>query len=386
MKIKGIKNLKNWRNKKVLLRLDLNVPLELTKVKNDYKIKASFETINYLLKAKAKLIIISHLGRPNNQFDSNFSLKPVARHLKKLLGYDVVLYNNIEDILKHQWLDKQILMLENLRFFKEEESNSITFAKQLARLADVYVNDAFAVSHRQHVSVDKIKKYLPAYAGLLLENELLNLNKIFNPKKPLIVVMGGAKVSTKINLIKSLEKKADKILFGGALANTLMHSLGYEVGKSVYEDKVKKLIKPFIKKNKLIDKLVLPVDLLVKNRMGKIVVLKIDQVKKTDTIFDIGPETIIKYCQLLKIAKTIVWNGPLGKFEEKEFKHGTLTIAIMIAALSNQAFSLVGGGETLRALKMTKMSSYINWISTGGGAMLTYLGQEKMPGLEKIIN
>ncbi len=385
MKIKSIKNRSNWRQQKVLLRLDLNVPLAQGKLKDDYKLVASLPTIKYLLTRGASLILISHLGRPNNQVDRQLSLQPIARRLQELLGEKIVLVDDLA-ALELAGADNQILMLENLRFFKEEEANSAAWAKKLAKLADVYVNDALAVSHRLHTSVAKIKNYLPSYAGLLLEAELINFNKALKPDKPMIVLMGGVKVSTKAALLNRLEKQADQILLGGGLANTFMYYLGLEVGNSVYEQGAKKFISPFIVKGQLAAKIVLPTDVLVKTRLGKLAVRPFDQVRKTEAIFDIGPNTIINYCQLLKPAKTIIWNGPMGKFEETPFKHGTLTLAIMIASLADNVFSVVGGGETLRALKLTKMGSYVSWLSTGGGAMLTYLGGEPMPGLDKIVS
>lgn len=384
MKIKSIRNIKKFDNKKVILRLDLNVALSNGKITNDFKIRASLETISFLLKRKAKILILSHLGRPTKENKADYSLKPVAKYLKELLGQPVTLVSDLKEAKESNWRDSNVMILENLRFFKEETENSASFAKKLANLANIYVNDAFAVSHRSHVSVDKIKNYLPSYAGFLLEKEVENLNKILKPKKPLLVIMGGSKISSKVPLIKNLEKKSDQILIAGALANTFLYFLGYEIGKSVYEKKAKKDISLFIVRKKLNKKLILPIDLLVKTRDNKVLVRSIDKVRKTDMILDIGPDTIIDFCQRIKKAKTIVWNGPLGMFEDKRFKHGTVTIAIMIAS-SSSSFSVIGGGETLAAAAETKMSSYINWLSTGGGAMLSYLGKEEMPGLNKII-
>jgi phosphoglycerate kinase len=380
MTIKSIKKRKNWQNKLVLLRLDLNVPVKNKIIQDDFKIKASLETINYLLKKKAKIIILSHLGRPE-KVDDNYSLKIILRKFKQLLGEDISLFENISQIKKHKWTKEKIIILENLRFFKEEKKNSASFAQKLASLADIYVNDALAVSHRSHASVDKIKNYLPSYAGLLLEKELNNFSQVLKAKKPLILIMGGIKISTKIPLLLNLEKKADFILLGGGLANTFFYYQGLEIGQSVYEKNLKKDLN-LLKNNK---KIILPDDLLVKTRTNDLVLRKIDQVRKTDKIFDIGPKTIIKYCNLLKKAQTVIWNGPMGKFEEKSFSYGTLTLAISLASLKSSAFSLVGGGETIKALKLAKMENYVNWISTGGGAMLSYLGNEKMPGLSKLV-
>ncbi len=380
MTIKSIKKRKNLKNKKVLVRLDLNVPISNFKVSEDFKIKASLDTINYLLKQKAKVIIISHLGRPE-KVDKNYSLTIVKKRLKELLGEDIILFDSILEIKKHKWGKEKIIMLENLRFFKEEKQNSASFAKKLASIADIYVNDALAVSHRSHASVDKIKNYLPSYAGLLLEKEINSFSQVLNPKKPLVLIMGGVKISTKMPLLLNLEKKADFVLLGGGLANTFFHYQGLEIGQSVYEKKARKEIS-ILKNNK---KIILPDDLLVKTRTNQVALRKINEVRKTDKIFDIGPKTIINYCNILKKAKTVIWNGPMGKFEEKSFRYGTLTLAISLASHGHSSFSLVGGGETIKALKMTKMENYINWVSTGGGAMLSFLGKEKMPGLTNLV-
>ncbi len=381
MTIKSIKKRKSLKNKKVLLRLDLNVPIKNGKIEDDFKLKASLETINYLLKQNAKIILLSHLGRPE-KFDKNYSLAPIVKRLKELLGEDIELVDSVVEAKKYKWTGGNLLMLENLRFFPEEKKNSISFAKKLATLADLYVNDALAVSHRRHTSVDKIKNYLPSFAGLLLESELNNLSQILKPKKPLILVMGGIKIATKAALLENLEKKADYILLGGGLANTFLHFQGLEIGNSVYDKSGKEIILKLKNKKNII----LPLDLLVETRNNKVALREVDEIRKTDIVYDIGPKTIIKYCQILQKAKTIVWNGPMGKFEEKSFKYGSITLAIAIASLKDSVFSLLGGGETIKALKMTKMENHVNWVSTGGGAMLSYLGNEKMPGLEKIVN
>ncbi len=380
MTIKSITKRKSLKNKKVLLRLDLNVPIKDSKILDDFKLKASLETINYLLKKQAKIIILSHLGRPE-KFDKDYSLAPIVKRLKELLGEDIDLVSSVSEAKKYKWINKNLLILENLRFFSEEKKNSAAFAKKLASLADLYVNDALAVSHRSHASVDKIKNYLPSYAGLLLENELNNFSEVLKPKKPLVLVMGGVKIATKAALLKNLEKKADYILLGGGLANTFFHFQGLEIGNSVYDKSGKNIVSSLKNKKNII----LPSDLLVKTRSNKVALRDIDKVRKTDQVYDIGPKTIIHFCQILQKAKTIIWNGPMGKFEEKSFKHGTITLAIAIASLKDSVFSLLGGGETIKALKTTKMENHVNWVSTGGGAMLSYLGNEKMPGLDKIV-
>lgn len=390
MAIKSLRKVKNLKNKTVWLRVDFNVPEENGKITEDYKIKAGLETINFLLAKKCKLIIASHWGEPNGKRVAKFSTKVLASHLEKLLGKPV----NFVPALYGPELKKslktlktgEIIFLENLRFDKGELSNNLAFAKKLSQGADIYVNDAFAVSHRAQASVSAIKKYLPSYAGLTLEQEIINLNKILQPKKPLIVVLGGAKISTKISLISSLYKKADYIILGGGLANNFFKFQKNNIGGSIYESGVDKEIKKFYKNGQLDKKIILPIDVVVgikdKNPRAK----NVDEVKGKEEILDIGPASISLFSTYIKQARSIVWNGPMGKFEVSSFKHGTLSMARLIAAKAKgPAYGVVGGGETVAALKLTKMEAYVDWVSTAGGAMLAYLGGEEMPGLKKII-
>lgn len=378
MKIKSIKQLKKGKKKVALLRLDLNVPIKEAKILDDSKIVLSLETINFLLKKNYNLIIISHLGRPKKREDK-YSLKPVANYLKKLINKRI---DFKEDVLALKKLEAPISFIENIRFWPQEQNNDIKFAQYLASLADIYVNDAFAVCHRQEASVSAVAQYLPSYAGLLLEKELINLDKIAKPQKPFVVIMGGAKISSKSALIKSLSKKADQVILGGALANTFLYFKKKEVGKSMIEKGAKKNVEDLLSDKKI----VMPLDFSVLNYQKRVELRAYDQIKKGDTILDIGPKSIAHFSSLLKNAKTIIWNGPLGYFEDDRFKYGTLSIAILLASLAkNRAFVLAGGGETLMALKMTKMANFIDWQSTGGGAMLSYLGQKDMPGLKYLL-
>jgi phosphoglycerate kinase len=394
MTIKSIRKVKNLKGKKIFLRVDFNVPLRNGKVEEDFKIVASLPTIRFLLSQKSKIIIASHLGRPVNSPKSKvqsrkiFSLEPVAKRLGQLLGREVKFINDcVGEKVKseiEELKEGEIIFLENLRFYKEEENNDADFAKKLAALADMYVNDAFAVCHRTNASTVAIKKYLPFCAGLLLENEIKNLTKIFKPKKPLVAIIGGAKMETKIALLKKFKKIADYIIIGGALANNFLKANGYEIGKSLISKNEINLAKKVMAR-----KIILPVDVIVskkKDDSGRPVAKKIGEVNKNEIIFDIGPETIKLYASLIKKAQTIVWNGPLGKYEFEHFRHGTLAIARVVAARSGgPVFGVVGGGETIEALNMTKMANYVDWVSSGGGAMLSFLGGEKMPGLEGII-
>lgn len=391
MKINSLKNIKSLKGKKVLLRVDFNVPILNGKIKDDHRILAGLETIEFLLKKKASLVIISHLGAAKGEFDKQYSLSPIAFHLEKLLRKKVNFLSNHDPEAALNVVSNikegEIIFLENLRFNKGELSDNAAFAKKLASLGDIYVNDAFSVSHRPQASISSIKKYLPAYAGLLLEKEVTALYKIIAPKKPLVVIMGGAKISTKAPLIFSLYGKADKILIGGALATTFFKLFGFEVGKSFYDEKISPKVSKMLKEEKYFKKLVLPIDLVVKGRNDKVRVCFPDEVKKSEMILDIGPETISLFAENIKKAATLVWNGPMGKFEEDSFKQGSLSVARLVAARSKgSSFGVVGGGETIEVLKMTKMEEYIDFISTAGGAMLSYLGGENMPGLEKIIS
>lgn len=391
MRVKSITSCKNLKNKNVLLRVDFNVPLKDGKIMDDYRIASGLQTINYLLEKKAKIIIISHLGEPKSSSDSACSLKPVAAYLQKLLKKKVKFIPelNSEKIVKNlaSMAGGEIIFLENLRFNEGEISNDKKFAQQLASFSDIYVNDAFSVCHRDQTSVSAIKNYLPSYAGLLLAQEVKALAKILKPKKPLVVIMGGAKINTKAPLILKLYPQADNILIGGALANNFWKFQNKNIGLSLYDKGSEKEIARFFKRGKISAKIILPVDVIVKTKAGRAINKKPDEVLSSDYIYDIGPETISLFAQIIKRAKTLVWNGPLGKFEEDSFKHGTLNIARLVAARSSgRAFGLIGGGETVSALKMTKMEQYLDWVSTAGGAMLTFLGGGKMPGLKKIVN
>jgi phosphoglycerate kinase len=390
MKIKSIRQLKNLKGKKVFLRLDLNVHIRRNKVAELYKLKMALPVINYLLEKEARIIIASHLGRPKGKKDDKYSLEPVAKALEKLLETNIKFSKQTvgKTVLKRAKAlkNKEIMILENLRFNPGEKENTTDFAKSLAEIADVYVNDAFAVSHRAHASVDKIKKYLPSYGGFLLEEEINNLSLAFKPKKPFLAVIGGAKISSKVKLLESLSKSADKILIGGALATTLHKANGGEVGKSLIDKDCLSWSKNFIKQKKVKNKLILPSDFLVENAKKEVVVKSLKDVNKTDKIYDIGPDTISEFSSEIKKAHTLIWNGPLGMFEKKKFKQGTMSIARSLALQSKkEAVCIAGGGETVEALSALDYREYINWISTGGGAMLSFLANEKMPGLKGLI-
>ncbi|MFA6422794.1 MAG: phosphoglycerate kinase [Candidatus Buchananbacteria bacterium] len=390
MKIKSIRQVKNLRGKKVLLRVDFNVPLTKDlKVgeSEDYRIVKSLPTIKFLIKEGAKIIIMAHMGRPDGKVVDKLRLDPVAIRLSQLLKKDIYKSDEIysTDIKKHisKMENGDILILENVRFDKRENKADKIFAKELASLGDIYVNEAFADDHREHASVSTIQDYLPSYAGFLLESEILNLSKALkNPNKPLVVIIGGAKISTKIGLIKNFLSIANKIILGGALANTVLQAKGISVGKSLVEpemfDDVKKL--------KLTDnKIVVPLDGYLaksyKSLKGRLDAIA--DVKKDEVILDIGPDTIKLYEKIISSAKTIVWNGPMGLIETPFFAKGTISLIRLLA--KSKAQTIIGGGETVQMIRKMKMENKFDFISTGGGAMLEFLEGKKLPGLKKLI-
>ncbi len=387
MKLDSIKKIKNLKNKKVLLRVDFNVPMADGRVKEDYRIKAALSTIDYLVSKGAKVIIMAHLGDPGGKIVPELSLRPVARRLSQIIKKPVIFVPETIGYKADKEVEKmvagEIVFLENLRFNEGETKNDMRFAKHLAGLADLYVNEAFSVCHRAQASVSAIRKCLPSYFGLQLVTEIKNLDKILKPTHPLVVVMGGAKISTKLPLIEKMAVLADHILLGGGLANNFLKYQKLEVGKSLVDSGSDIFVKKFFKGKKLAAKIILPVDVIVCDRLKNAKLKNVEELAKTDAIMDIGPETIALYSSYIKSAVTIIWNGPLGKFEDSAYKHGTMSIAIAIAARSTgYAYGLIGGGETVEALKQTKMESYVDFVSTAGGAMLSYLGGEKMPGLK----
>lgn len=376
--------------KRILLRVDFNVSLNPKhQIADDARIKQSLPTIEFLLKHNNRLILISHLGRPHG-LDLKLSLEPVKNRLQELLPDKIIhLLRDFSEpereILRNQKAN-EIILLENIRFFAEEEKNDENFAKNLAQLADVYVNDAFAVSHRKAASIVAITKFLPSYAGLLMKKEIETLSKVItHPQKPLVVIVGGAKISAKIKLIKKLITLADFILFGGGLANTFLLALGIEVGRSLTEpqeiDEAKSILRLAGEKQ---TKILLPEDVVIGDQQGKHTTYKkVQMLNKHDTILDIGPETMALFGQAILQAKTIIWNGPVGRFEVDAYRRGTDFIYYAIAA-NQTAVSIVGGGETLAALSQKEHLEKITHISTGGAAMLEFIENGTLPGIEAL--
>lgn len=361
-------------NKRVLVRVDFNVPMEDKKVVDDNRIEKSLTTIKYLLERKTKIIICTHLGKPDGAVIPSLSTVPLAQELARLLkrkvyATDHIIHPTVTDKI-NQMQFGEILVLGNLRWHREEEANLDAFAKELAKYADIYINDAFGVSHRAHASVDAITKYLPSYAGFLLESEVTTLGLLMkNPFRPFVLVLGGAKVKDKASLITNFASKVDKILIGGAIANTFLKAKGQNVSQSLDEpemfEKCEKMLKDFG------DKIVLPMD-SVKKELGN-----------TDfKIMDIGPETIKQYLYELSQARTIFWNGNMGFSEDEKFANGTLEIAQAIT--NSPATTVIAGGDTVGFVNTHNLKTGIDFISTGGGATLSFLAGEPMPGIEAL--
>ncbi len=382
------------KNKKILLRVDFNVSFNSRhQIADDARMRLSLPTIHELLENNNKLIIVAHLGRPNGKREAKFSLKIVANHLQDLLPdytitfvEDFLSENGQEKIANQQ--DQEIIMLENIRFFQEEEENDTAFAKKLADLADVYVNDAFGVSHRDASSIVAITNYLPSYGGLLLKKEVSMISELLqNPKKPFVAIIGGAKVSSKIKLLSKLIETVDFLLLGGGIANTFLYALGYQVGESFYEkneaEHARSLLFHAAQKNTAV---ILPEDVVVGKKNDEKsggTVVKSDEVTKNMVILDIGPETQAKFGNLILMSKTIVWNGPMGYSENPQYARGTDFLYYTIAQ-NHSATSVVGGGETLSSISKKEHLDAITHISSGGGAMLEFIENGTLPGIEAL--
>ena len=385
-----ILNEKKLKKKKILLRLDLNVPLENGKISDTTRIDKIIPTLNFLIQQKTKIIIISHVGRPKGKIVKDLSLKPVGDELKKKLNVDVKLITeNIYEIKNKDFLEKfdeEILILENIRFYEGEEKNDDKFAKHLASLGDIYVNDAFSCSHRSHASIQQISKHLPSFSGLQLDLEVAALNKITTEiTKPVTCIIGGSKISTKIDIIKNLIPKFDNIIIVGAMANNFIEYFGNNIGKSIKEENCVQIVEEILSLSKKKEcKIIYPEDVLVsKNLNGSPKNKDLDQILPDEMILDIGPKTINKIVNIIGKSKTILWNGPAGYFENPNFANGSIKIAKTIIEdnKSKNIFSVVGGGDTVSLLNKLKVVHKFNFVSTAGGAFLEYLEGKKLPGI-----
>lgn len=376
-------------DKKVLVRVDFNVPLnDKGEITDDTRITASLPTIQYLLEQKAAVILMAHLGRPKGQVKPELSLAPVAKHLGKLLGKKILFapdcVGEVAQAAASKLKPGHILLLENLRFHKEEEKNDMEFAEKLASLADLYVNDGFGVSHRAHASVEGVTHFLPAAAGFLLEKEIQYVGQaVTNPLHPFVAIIGGAKVSDKIGVISNLLDKVDTLLIGGGMANTFLAAQGYKMGKSLVEEDKLDLAKELLakaKKNKV--NMLLPTDLVMAAAFApdaEHVTEKVKNLNQAYMALDIGAETSKAYAEALADAKMIVWNGPMGVFEMDAFCKGTEAVAKAVA--KSRATSIVGGGDSVAAIEKLGLAKRITHISTGGGASLEYLEGKVLPGV-----
>lgn len=376
----------NVTGKRVLVRVGFDVPLKNNKVADDKRIRAALPTIEFLRKKKAKIILIAHLGRPKGKVVNDLRLKPVAKRLSELLKYPVhyepdCIGADIKDAVRNLH-EGDVMLLENVRFYPEEETNNLQFARKLAGLADIYVNNAFSVSHRAHASVQAITKFLPSYAGLQLQNEIKMLSSLLkSPKRPFIAIMGGAKVSDKISLIEKLLKKVDAVLIGGAMVFTFYKALNYQVGKSKFEKDKVALARSLLKKGK--KKIILPTDVVIASSpKSKSKVVSSKNIPKNMMGLDIGPETQAIYAAMINKSKTIFWNGPMGMFERKPFAKGTYTIAKAVAKCKGT--TIIGGGDSVAAIEKLKLEKKYTHVSTGGGAALEFLEGKKLPGITSL--
>ena len=391
--MKYIKDQENLEGKVVLLRLDLNVPIKNRLITDETRINKILPVLNFLIKKKSKILIISHVGRPKGKIDNDLSLKPICENLEIKTAQKIRLVKeNIykikkEDIFKNS--KNQIVFLENIRFYEEEEKNDTNFSRNLARLGDIFVNDAFSCSHRAHASVSKITKFLPSFAGLQLETEVRALKKVTTEiKKPVTCIVGGAKISTKIGLIKNLIPKFDNIIIVGAMANNILNHKGNPIGKSLKEENCKSVIDEIFETAKKNSCLInYPEDVVVgKSMSDKATIKELNEVSNDDLILDIGPKTIKKIKDIIEKSKTILWNGPAGYFENPNFANGCneITKKIIEKNEKNLIYSIAGGGDTIAVLNQMNAVDNFNFVSTAGGAFLEYLEGKDLPGIKAL--
>ena len=391
--MKSIKEEINLNNKKILLRLDLNVPLDNGRITDTTRIEKILPTLKFLIKQNSKIIILSHVGRPKGKVINELSLKPICEDLGKKLNQNVKLITknineiNNKDLFKN--IEENIIMLENIRFYFEEEKNDPKFAKHLASLADIYVNDAFSCSHRAHASIHEISNFLPSYSGLQLDLEVNALTKITSEiKKPITCIIGGSKISTKINIIKNLIPKFDNIIIVGGMANNLIKYMGHNIGKSLQEENTDLIIKEIFSLSKTENcKIVYPDDIVVaKDLSGSPKTKELNEVSSDEMILDIGPKTIKIINNIIDQSNTILWNGPAGYFENPNFAIGSIKIAEKIIEnnKADKIYSVAGGGDTVSLLNSLNAIGNFNFVSTAGGAFLEYLEGKVLPGIKAL--
>jgi len=379
------------KEKRVIVRLDLNVPINNSKVEDDTRIKANVPFLNELLKKKAKIILVTHLGRPKGKKDKKLSLKPIFKYLQEKLNGKIFFY---EGEIDRRILDSsnklksgEALLIENIRFFKEEEADDESFAQKLAELGDIYINEAFSCSHRKQSSIHKITQFIDSYGGPILEKEINSINLIIKNKiKPVTCIIGGSKISTKINILSSLIKNSDNLIIVGAMANNFLKSRGVNVGASLIENNVEntvKIINALAQKNKC--NIIIPIDCIASTKLnGNPVYKSLDKLELKDMILDIGKNTIDLINQTIEKSNTVFWNGPAGYYENKSFLNGSISIAKKIAENTKykSLISIVGGGDTVAAIKNTGLGNAFTHLSTAGGAFLESLEGKDLPGIK----
>ena len=389
--MKSIENIENIENKRVILRLDLNVPIKNGKITDSNRIDKVMPTVEFLLKKKARIIIISHVGRPKGKIVKELSLELVSSYIKDKIKKEVsLLKENIfnlkkEDIFKNS--NDELVLLENIRFYPEEEANDDKFSKKLASLGEIYVNDAFSCSHRDHASVSKITRYIPSYSGIQINAEVNALNKITSEiKKPITCIIGGSKISSKINIIKNLIPKFNSIIIVGAMANNILKYKGLKIGNSVYEKNIDRIIQEiftYAEKNKC--KIYFPKDVKIGKKLNdKSFEKDLKDIEDDDMILDVGSKTLVEIKRIIDESSTILWNGPLGYFENENFSLGSSEVAKYIANRGNKIFSVVGGGDTVAVINSLNMKDKFNFVSTAGGAFLEYLEGKVLPGIKAL--
>jgi phosphoglycerate kinase len=378
------------QGKRVLVRVDFNVPMQDGQITDDRRIRESLPTIQYLLERGAKVILMSHLGRPKGKPDPQYSLRPVAERLSELLGRPVRFLEDCVGEAVEQAVQAmapgEVVLLENLRFHPEEEANDDGFARALARLGDLYVNDAFGSAHRAHASTEGVAHYLPAVAGFLMEKELRYLGSVLTqPQRPFVAILGGAKVHDKIGVIQNLLPKVDRLLIGGGMAFTFLKAQGYEIGRSLLDSDSLEFARRVLQEAG--QKIVLPVDVVVApspEAETQAQVVPVDQIPPDQMGLDIGPQTVARFREIVRLARTIVWNGPLGLFERAAFAEGTR--GVLQAVAESGATSILGGGDTAAAAEQLGFADRITHISTGGGAALEFLEGRTLPGVAVLMD
>jgi phosphoglycerate kinase len=391
--MKSIKDEKNLKNKKILLRLDLNVPLVGDIITDSTRIDKILPTLEFLISQNAKIIIISHVGRPKGKVINELSLRPICKDLEMKLNQNIKLISKkITELVPKDLFNSdngKIVMLENIRFYPEEENTNQQFAKHLADLADIYVNDAFSCSHRAHTSIHDITNFLPSYSGLQFDLEVGALKKITSEiKKPITCIIGGSKVSSKINIIKNLIPKFNNIVIVGGMANNIIKYMGNNIGKSLQEESSDSIIKEIFSLSQTEGcKIIYPKDVIVgKNLNGAPQVKELNQISSDEMILDIGPKTISMINNIIDESNTILWNGPAGYFENPNFANGSIEIAKKIIEnnKSNKIYSVAGGGDTVSLLNSLNSINNFNFVSTAGGAFLEYLEGKELPGIKAL--